>query len=219
VSAVSFVLPDRFRAVVFDVDGLLVATEPAWAAAEAELLARRGYEFTEADRLATIGRPVDVSIAVYAHRMGIPLAAHSALRAELLDAMQARLDAAVARPGARRLVDALAGLMPRAVASASPRSIVDDALAAAGMKDAFTVVVSGEDVSRPKPAPDAYLIACHRLGVQPGEAVAFEDSEHGIRAAVSAGMFCVAVPSDPGVDASAADLVLPSLEAVTVDAG
>ncbi len=211
----SFTLPGRFRAVVFDVDGLLVATESAWAASETELLARRGLAFTEDDRQATIGRSVEDSVAVYGDRIGIPPAGHPALRAELLEILGVHLQSVAPSPGARRLVGSLAGVLPIAVASASPRSVVDAALAAAGLAGAFDAIVSGDDVTNPKPAPDPYLLACHRLGVDPGDAVAFEDSVPGIRAAVAAGMFCVAVPS-PGVDPSAAHLVLPSLEAVVV---
>jgi beta-phosphoglucomutase-like phosphatase (HAD superfamily) len=211
----SFTLPGRFRAVVFDVDGLLVATEHAWAASETELLARRGLVFTEADRLATIGRSVDHSVEIYGDRIGMPVSGNAALRAELLEILGANLGSVAPRPGAARLVGSLAGVLPMAVASASPRSVVDAALAAAGLAGAFDAVVSGDDVTNPKPAPDPYLLACHRLGVDPGDAVAFEDSVPGIRAAVAAGMLCVAVPS-PGVDPSAAHLVLPSLEAVVV---
>lgn len=210
-----FILPGRFRAVVFDVDGLLVASEHVWAASEAELLARRGHALTEADRQATVGRSVDHSVEIYGDRIGIPASGHPALRAELLDILGANLRSVTPSPGARRLVGSLAGVLPIAVASASPRSVVDAALGAAGLTGAFDAIVSGDDVTYPKPAPDPYLLACHRLGVDPGDAVAFEDSVPGIRAAVAAGMFCVAVPS-PGVDPSAAHLILPSLEAVVV---
>jgi HAD superfamily hydrolase (TIGR01509 family) len=215
----AFTLPGRFRAAVFDVDGLLVATEATWAAAETALLAAHGDEHTEADRQATIGRSVAHSIEVYRERLRLPESAHDALRAELMAHLRARLTTVEAQPGARALVTALHGRMPLAVASASPREIVVDLLAGAGLVDAFEVVVSGDDVANGKPAPDPYLLACRRLGVDPRDAVAFEDSGPGIAAAVAAGLFCVAVPSDSSVDPSAAHLVLASLEAVAVGPG
>jgi HAD superfamily hydrolase (TIGR01509 family) len=211
-------LPGAFRAAVFDMDGLLVATEPAWAAAEADLLASHGLVFAETDRLATIGRSIDESVAVYGRRIGLSEEQLAGLRKELLDRLRDHLASAEAQPGARSLVGSLASVMPLGVASASPRIIVDEALAAAHMTGLFGVVVSAEDVVHPKPAPDAYLLACRLLGVDPRDAVAFEDSEPGIRSAVAAGLHCVAIPSDPAIDASRAHLVLPTLEAVIVQA-
>lgn len=211
-------LPGRFLAVVFDLDGLLIATEGAWAAAERELLARHGHRYTQADRLATIGRSVDDSIAVFGRRIGIPESTYPDLRVELLDRFREHARSATLQPGAGRLVEALDGRLPLAIASASPRAIVEELLSSAGLAAAFRVIVSGDDVSRPKPAPEAYLLACRRLGVTPATVVAFEDSEPGIRAAVAAGLHCVAVPSDPGVDTSGADLVLSTLEVVEVAA-
>ena len=79
------VLPGRFRAVVFDLDGLLVATEPTWAAAEAELLARHGGVHLPEDKLETVGRSVDETVAVYARRMGIGAGRVGELREELID--------------------------------------------------------------------------------------------------------------------------------------
>ncbi len=212
----SLTLPGRFCAAVFDLDGLLVATEPAWAAAEAALLAARGRGYTDADRLATIGRSLDESVTVYGARIGLPPSRLGDLRAELIARLLAQLPAVEVMPGVHEIVPALAAVMPLAVASSSPRVVVDAALAAAGLAGTFGVVISADDVDLPKPAPDAYLLACRRLGVAPSDAVAFEDSGPGIRAAVDAGLWCVAVPSDPAIDSSAAHLTLTSMEAIVL---
>lgn len=211
------VLPGRFRAVVFDMDGLLVATEPAWAAAEAELLARHGGVHLPEDHLETVGRSVDETVAVYARRMGLEAARISDLREELVELFLARLPAAVPMPGAVDLVRSLAGRLPLGVASSSPRAVVREVLAAAGLDAAFDAIVTGDDVPRHKPAPDPYLEAGRRLHVDPRHAVAFEDSPLGVLAATAAGMWCVAVQHDPRIDVSAADVVLPTLELVTVE--
>ena len=97
------------------------------------------------------------------------------------------------------------------MASNTPRELVVRALDAAGLAGYFDVVVTAEDVERPKPAPDIYLAACQRLGVEPSEAVALEDSPPGIEAARRAGLTVVAIPQDDGVDTSAADHVVATL--------
>ena len=209
-------LPGRFRAVVFDVDGLLVATEPAWAAAEAELLARHGGIHLPADHLETVGRSVEETVAVYARRMGIEAARMGELREELVGLFLARLPAAVPMPGAVELVRSLAGRLPLGVASSSPRAVVREVLAAAGLDGAFDAIVTGDDVTRHKPAPDPYLEAGRLLVIDPRHAVAFEDSAPGVLSATAAGMWCVAVQHDRRIDVSAADLFLPTLELVTV---
>jgi HAD superfamily hydrolase (TIGR01509 family) len=98
------------------------------------------------------------------------------------------------------------------LASNSPRFLVDDALASAGLTDRFEAIVTGEDVEHAKPAPDIYLLACERLGVDPSEALALEDSASGVQAAKRAGLTCIAVPLFAETDVSAADRVIDSLE-------
>jgi HAD superfamily hydrolase (TIGR01509 family) len=210
-------LPGRFRAVVFDLDGLLVATEPAWAAAEAALLAHHGGVHLPEDLLETVGRSLDETVAVYARRMGIEAARLGDLREELVELFLAHLPTAVPMPGAAALVRSLAGRLPLGVASSSPTVIVREVLAAAGFDVMFDAIVTADDVSRHKPAPDPYLEASRRLHVDPRHAVAFEDSAPGVRAATSAGMWCVAVQHDTRIDVSGADLLLPTLELVTVE--
>ncbi len=106
------------------------------------------------------------------------------------------------------------------VASSTTAPLVHLALEKAGLLDAFEVVSSGADLGRSKPFPDAYLEACRALAVRPSEAIAFEDSPVGVRAAVTAGMVVVAVPDRPGVEptlrAAGAHHVVASLEDVVV---
>ena len=102
--------------------------------------------------------------------------------------------------------------VPLALASNSPRFLVDDALATAELADAFNVIVTSDDVEHPKPAPDIYLLACERLGVPPSHALALEDSASGVTAAKAAGLDCIAVPMFAETDVSAADRVVDSLE-------
>lgn len=204
----------RFRAVVFDMDGLLLETEELWVAAESELFRRHGAEFTRDDQLAVMGTSFDVTARHFASRLGWPFERRAELAEESTAIMHELVKRDVAaRPGAVELVAALrARDVPLGLASNSPRFLVDDALATARLTDAFAAIVSVDDVERPKPSPDIYLEVCRRLGVDPADALALEDSVSGITAAKAAGLTCYAVPLLAEVDVSAADRVIASLE-------
>jgi HAD superfamily hydrolase (TIGR01509 family) len=204
-------LPGRFRAVVFDLDGLLLDTETGWHRAEAELLRRHGAAYTDADETATLGWSLEATVKRYLPRLGLGSEAAGRISAELLDLVQLEYAVAVPRPGAAELVGRLRGRVPLGIASNTARSLVLAALESAPFGDAFEAIVSAEEVANPKPAPDIYLEACRRLGVEPPAAVALEDSTSGILAARAACLTVIAVPQWPTVDTSAADHVVHSL--------
>jgi HAD superfamily hydrolase (TIGR01509 family) len=196
-------------AVVFDCDGLLVDTETCWAVAESEIFARYGLPFGPQQKALLIGK----SVAHEAHEIAKAVGASSArdIEVDLLElAAQAIRKGARPMPGAVSLVERVGRVLPMAVASNSPRRLVDLALEQGQFGRTFRETVAADEVGRPKPAPDLYIEACRRLSVAPGQALAFEDSMTGVLAAQAAGMKVICIPTLPELEYPA-DAVFDSL--------
>lgn len=194
-------LPPLPDAVVFDNDGLLLDTESVWTRAEQDLFERRGTEFTPADKLELVGTSAEIAGGILERRLGEPGRA-----AELIEELNALVVAELehgveAMLGARELLERLGEQgTPLALVSNSPLRFVRRSIELAGFEEHFDVVVSAHEVAAPKPAPDPYLEACRRLGVEPGPAVvALEDSPTGVAAARAAGLTVIGIPSVEGV--------------------
>jgi HAD superfamily hydrolase (TIGR01509 family) len=204
------------EAVVFDLDGVLVDSEPMHFRAANRVLARFGSSIKEVEYRAFVGRGETETWAAWRTRCRIPdsvealIAAHTHARLEEIAVGVDAIDDAVQL--SRQLQ---ASGMRLAVASSSTRQVIDALLLALGLSDVFTVRISGEDsaVQASKPAPDVFLAAAAQLGVSPAECVAIEDSAPGVVAAKRAGMTCIAVPNrwTADQDFSEADVVLESL--------
>jgi HAD superfamily hydrolase (TIGR01509 family) len=210
------------EAVIFDLDGVLLDSEQVWDEVREKLVRERGGRWHERAQADMMGMS-SLEWSRYMHDdLGLtepPEEISSEVVRRMLDRYHERLPLI---EGAVEAVERLAVRWPLGVASSSNRELIDAALETSGLARFFKVSVSSEEVPRGKPAPDVYLEAARRLGVEPSRAAAIEDSRNGLLAARAAGMRVIAIPNrlfPPGEDAlSAGDVVLDSLRELTVDA-
>ncbi|EEP70639.1 HAD-superfamily hydrolase, subfamily IA [Micromonospora sp. ATCC 39149] len=187
-------LPDgEFRAYLFDCDGTIVDSMPQHHTAWQRALDEWGCDLPEDLFYAWAGRPVaDIVADLNArHGLAMPVDAVAARREALY---QELLPTAVGVPGVLRHIDDAHGRVPFAVVSGSTRESVTASLGALGILDRFDALVCAGDYARPKPDPEAFLLAARLLGVPPGDCLVFEDADLGIQAATAAGMASVRVP-------------------------
>src|SRR4051812_2643961 len=173
-------------------DGLLLESEDSWTVAETELFARYGKAFGLDEKRALLGN-AGPALGRILERMLDQPGRGADLGQEVLELVLDRVRRAGVEPmpGAAELVEELRGRLGLAVASNSPRSLVDLALERARLAEPWDATVCGDEVTELKPAPDVYLQACRLLGVRPDEAVALEDSPTGIASARAAGLVVV----------------------------
>jgi HAD superfamily hydrolase (TIGR01509 family) len=195
---------------VFDCDGLLMDTEPCWTIAETEIFARRGLPFGPDQKAVVIGKSVQAAAEAMAEAFG-ESGQGPEIELELLDLVTNVVSTkAEAMAGAHEIVRLVAEHAAIAVASNSPRGLLDAALQRGGFTGVFPVLVAADEVPRPKPAPDMYLRACELLDVLPRDTLAFEDSMTGLRSAKAAGIRAIGVPTLTDREFPA-DLVVPTL--------
>ena len=183
------------QAVIFDMDGLLVDSEPVWSVAENAMMAARGKQSDPEIQRTLVGLRMRDFLAGMLHAYAMTDTLDD-LSADITQRMIALIPSDVhPRPGACELLDFLyTHHIPCAIASSSPMSIIDAVVEAQGWTQYFRTHVCGDDVDHGKPAPDIYLEAARRLGFDAKVCLALEDSPTGARAAVAAGMICYAVP-------------------------
>ncbi len=198
-------------AVLWDMDGTLVDTEPYWMSAEGALVERFGGTWTHEQALTLVGQGLETSAGILQAagvRMGVR---------EIIDHLTEEVSLALfeqgppLRPGAREMLVALgeAGV-PCALVTMSLRRMAEVVVASLP-EVRFPVIVAGDDATRPKPFPDPYLQACAALGIDPAHAVAIEDSPTGVRSAVAAGVTTIGVPLMVSLVGTGAHVLWPSL--------
>ena len=209
-------------AVVFDLDGVLVDSEPVWEQVRRQYVADHGGRWQPDTQQRLMGMSTGEWAHYLSDELGVDRTAEQ-VSVEVVNEMATRYAAAVPLvPGADAVVRELARSWPLGLASSSPPRLIEAALTASGLGESFEVAMSSESVPNGKPAPDIYLAVAERLGQSPSACVAVEDSSNGVRSADRAGMTVIAVPArEYPLDEDArrrAALVVDRLDVVTAEA-
>lgn len=204
----------EYAAVLWDLDGTIVDTEPLWMAAEHALAAEHGKIWTEEDGLALVGNSLLGSGHYIREKLELEMSAE-----DVVDYLVEQLASALSehiewRPGARELIGALdAAGVPQALVTMSYTSIAEPVAASLP----FKAVVTGDIVSRPKPHADPYLLAAELLGVDAQECLAIEDSGTGATSANAAGCDVLVVPHFVNVPEAEKRVQVPTLEGMGIE--
>ena len=210
------------KAVVFDLDGVLVDSEPVWEQVRRGLVAERGGHWAPDAQRRIMGMSTPEWAGYLSGDLGVGLPPDE-VTALVVDRMVARYREQVPfMDGAVDAVHRLAARWPLGLASSSPPRLIETVLQSAGLRGCFPVVMSTEQVAHGKPAPDIYLAVTAELGCPPPDCAAVEDSSNGLRSAAAAGLRVIAIPQPrypPDPDALAqASLVLPNLAELSTGA-
>jgi len=208
------------QAILFDLDGLMVDSEPHSLASWEAVLAERGVTLDQLTIESILGLRIDATARTLIDKYHL-----SDTESELADAKTeyqiAHLDGNVRpMPGLIELLDEIDRRgMPKAIASSGIRRYVEAVLRVNGLLERFSVIITGDQVARGKPAPDVFLAAAQALNVEPQFCLALEDAPAGVQAAKAAGMTCIAVPdySMAQLDLSQADQIVTSLHEVQAE--
>ena len=201
------------RALIFDMDGLMIDSERLYFEVERALARRYGKEVRDETLWKMMGRTPLEGLTIYVRELGLPLspAEAVAVRNDLMrDKMKNDLRP---MPGLFHILDAFRDERKMAVSTGAPREFLDLSVDKLGIRDRFDVLLASDGIARGKPDPEIFLKTCERLEVPPDRAVVLEDSENGVLAGKRAGCAVVAVPNDytRGQDFGRADIVAADL--------
>ena len=204
------------EAAIFDMDGLLIDSEPFWRRSHIEIMGKYGFVITEEDVRATAGKRTADVVAGWHDRFELNNPSQEEVTKEIVQNVTNLVHLnGQALPGVYQVIELMKSHdVPMAVASSSAMELIDVVLERLDIKKHLAFAHSGEHEARGKPFPDVFLSTAKRLGVAAANCVVFEDSLNGVNAAKAADMKCVAVPEPPNkpADYVAADLVVSSLD-------
>jgi HAD superfamily hydrolase (TIGR01509 family) len=209
------------EAVVFDLDGVLVDSEPVWEHVRRGLVEAYHGHWADDAQQRLMGMSTSEWARYLSQDLGMGLTPDEVARLVIRAMAGQYRHHLPLLPGAVEAVRRMAERWPLGLASSSPPALIHTVLTTAGIAPLFQAIVSTEEVAQGKPAPDVYLTVVSRLGVEPGDTAAVEDSSNGLRSAAAAGLHVIAVPRPeypPAPDALArAGLILDDLTELTVD--
>lgn len=208
--------PDSLEAVMFDMDGLLVDSEPLWYLAESAVMTRLGGTWTPADQHALVGGSMARTVGYLLARATQPAEPATVARWLIEEMVElVRSPPLAPLPGVLSLLaEVRAAGLPHALVTSSEPAVVDAVLARLGVR--FDVVVCGADVVVAKPDPEGYRLAAAKLAADPRRCIALEDSPNGVAAAEAAGLRVIAVPSVVPIPERSGRVVLRSLAGLTL---
>lgn len=182
------------EAVIFDLDGVLIDSEPVWEQVRHGLVDERGGRWTSDAQAQLMGMSTPEWACYLSDELGVDLSPEQ-VGATVVERMADRYAQSVPlMPEATNTLRRIADRWPMALASSSPRALIDAVLTAAGWTTLFQATISTEEVGHGKPAPAVYLAATTRLGKAARSCVAVEDSTNGLRSAAAAGLHVIAIP-------------------------
>jgi HAD superfamily hydrolase (TIGR01509 family) len=201
------------RALIFDMDGLMIDSERLYFEAEREIARSFGREVSDETLGRMMGRKPLESLELYVRETGLPITAQETYAVRNVIMERKLREDLRPMPGLDHILEAFRGRLKMAVATGAQRAFLDIVLDGLGIRGAFDVLQDSDDIRSGKPDPEIFLAACRRLGLAPAECVVLEDSENGARAGRRAGCTVIAVPSEytRAQDFSAADHVVPDL--------
>jgi HAD superfamily hydrolase (TIGR01509 family) len=205
--------------VMFDMDGLLIDSEPLWLEAETAVMSRLGADWTTADQAQLLGGSLVRTVRYLLGKATRPASPGQVAEWLMTRVTELIRDRGVPlRPGARELLAEVAAAgLPHALVTSSERGFMDAVLARTGLR--FDVRVCADDVSMTKPDPEPYLLAAKLLGADPARCVALEDSPNGVASAQAAGCRVIAVPSLIPIEPAPGRTVVRSLAELRADPG
>jgi HAD superfamily hydrolase (TIGR01509 family) len=210
------------EAVVFDLDGVLIDSEPVWEQVRRRVVAEHGGHWDPDTQDRLMGMSTGEWSRYLSEDLDVALSPDQVAETVITAMADRYREHLPLLPGAVEAVTRIAERWTVGLASSAPRSLIETVLDASGLRPKFAATVSTEEVARGKPAPDAYLTAAERLGVRPEACAAVEDSSNGLRSAAAAGLAVIAIPHEkypPAPDAlKQARLVLGGLDELTTEA-
>jgi HAD superfamily hydrolase (TIGR01509 family) len=209
------------EAVIFDLDGVLIDSEPVWEEVRRQVVAEHGGQWAADTQQRLMGMSTGEWASYLSAGLGVQLPPDQVAQLVIGQMADRYREHLPLMPGAVTAVRALAAHWPLGLASSAPLSLIDTVLNASALRPCFAATMSTEQVMAGKPAPDIYLAVAAKLGQPPANCAAVEDSANGLRSAAAAGCQVIAVPHPrypPGPDALAlARVVLTSLTELTPD--